>query len=78
MVAKQEDVLDHVLLTPRAVRAYREHVERVVSQIQTPPTTVGLEKAEVVEDGRLRIWVDGVPESEFFISPRDWAWRNAN
>lgn len=69
-----KDVLDRVDLTPAAVSAWHQMVQRVVALPLkvVDPREIPDEQAEVMEDGSLRLFVRGLVSMT--IPPEHWRW----
>ncbi len=74
-----KDVLDWVLLSPNAVNQWNKLCQEIVRDKEiSDPYQIPDEKAEVMDDGRLRIYCElpGYGEVEMFVEKREWGWNN--
>lgn len=68
-----ESMMDKVVITPVVVLAWDSVCQRVIkSGVEIPEDAD--EHMEIMADGRLRIFVPGVPGAELTVHRDHWAW----
>jgi hypothetical protein len=76
------DILDNVLISPDAQRAYLEFAHTIAVNAKLPPNTeIPDERAAALPDGSLLVYVD-IPSARiavrFVIPPAEWAYKDRN
>ena len=72
-----KDILDKTVLTPRAVEAWHNKCLEFIKSAKIPdPSLIPDEQAVMLEDGRLKLFVEveGYGRCELVFSREDWGW----
>jgi hypothetical protein len=70
--------LDRIVITEAALTAWHRiamQMARTLAQDGYSLDDIPDEDAEVLVDGRLRIFVPGIAGATLIIAPTEWAWR---